>query len=139
MAKKLGADLVLGKDNDVVEEILASTEGRGVDNSCEFSGSPQALSNSIKSTRMGGYLNILSVYGQSNPSVPMNDVVFRYLHIKGINGRKMWSTWETMHNLLENNKIDIETLITHRMPFEQFTEAMDLAISGDCGKVVLEF
>jgi threonine dehydrogenase-like Zn-dependent dehydrogenase len=44
-----------------------------------------------------------------------------------------------MHNLLENNKIDIDTLITHRMPFERFTEAMDLAISGDCGKVVLEF
>ena len=139
MAEKLGADIVLGKDNNIVEEILAYTDGRGVDNSCEFSGSPQALSNSIKSTRMGGYLNILSVYGDNNPPVPMNDVVFRYLHIKGINGRKMWSTWETMHKLLEENKIDIETLITHRMPFEQFNQAMDLAISGDCGKVVLEF
>jgi threonine 3-dehydrogenase len=139
MAEKLGADVVLGKDHNVVEEILSNTEGRGADNSCEFSGSPQALSNSIKSTRMGGYLNILSVYGQSNPPVPMNDVVFRYLHIKGINGRKMWSTWETMHELLEDNKIDIETLITHRMPFEQFSEAMNLAVSGDCGKVVLEF
>jgi threonine dehydrogenase-like Zn-dependent dehydrogenase len=44
-----------------------------------------------------------------------------------------------MHELLEDNKIDIETLITHRMPFEQFSEAMNLAVSGDCGKVVLEF
>jgi threonine 3-dehydrogenase len=69
----------------------------------------------------------------------MNDVVFRYLHIKGINGRKMWSTWDIMHDLLDQNKIDIETLITHRMPFEEFNEAMNLAISGDCGKVVLEF
>ena len=139
MAKKLGADLVLGKDNNIVEEILANTDGRGVDNSCEFSGSPQALSNAIKSTRMGGYLNILSVYGESNPQVPMNDVVFRYLHIKGINGRKMWSTWDIMYQLLEDNKIDIDTLITHRMPFLDFNQAMELAISGDCGKVVLEF
>ena len=139
LAKKLGADLVLGKDHNIIEEILAFTDGRGADNSCEFSGAPEALSNSIKSTRMGGYLNILSVYGQSNPPVPMNDVVFRYLHIKGINGRKMWSTWDIMHDLLEQNKIDIETLITHRMPFEEFNEAMNLAISGDCGKVVLEF
>ena len=51
----------------------------------------------------------------------------------------MWSTWDLMHQLLEENKIDIETLITHRMPFEQFNQAMELAISGDCGKVVLEF
>ena len=32
----------------------------------------------------------------------MNDVVFRYLHLKGINGRKMWSTWDTMHELLDD-------------------------------------
>ena len=138
LAKKVGADLVLGKDNDIIAEILLNTDGRGVDNSCEFSGSPQALSNAIKSTRMGGYVNILSVYGENMPNVPMNDVVFRYLHVKGINGRKMWSTWDIMKDLLEQEKIDINTLITHRMPFENFDEAVQLAISGNCGKVVLE-
>ncbi len=139
LAAKLGADLVLGKDNDIVGEILANTNGRGVDNSCEFSGSPQALSNTIKSTRMGGYVNVLSVYGNNTPSVPMNDVVFRYLHIKGINGRKMWSTWDKMKQLLEEGQIDIDTLITHRMSVDKFADALELAMSGDCGKVVLEF
>ena len=47
LAESLGADIVLGKEHDVVAEILAATEGRGVDNSCEFSGSAQALSNTI--------------------------------------------------------------------------------------------
>ena len=32
------------------------------------------------------------------PEVPMNEVVFRYLHLKGINGRKMWSTWDRMRS-----------------------------------------
>ena len=41
--------------------------------------------------------------------------------------------------LLEQDKIDIDTLITHRMSFEEFNEAVELAISGNCGKVVLEF
>ena len=68
--------------------------GTGVDNSCEFSGAPAALNNAIQSTRMGGYVNVLSVYGNSMTKVPMNDIVFRYLHLKGINGRKMWSTWD---------------------------------------------
>ena len=139
LAKTLGADLVLGKENDVVAEILAATDGRGVDNSCEFSGSSQALANTIYSTRMGGYVNILSVYGNPTPEVPMNEIVFRYLHIKGINGRKMWSTWDTMHGLLERGAIDVNAVLTHRMPIESFEEAVELAIAGECGKVVLDF
>ena len=88
---------------------------------------------------MGGYVNILSVYGQSMPEVPMNEVVFRYLHLKGINGRKMWSTWDTMHDLLARGAIDVAKVLTHRMSIEAFEDAVQLALTGDCGKVVLDF
>lgn len=139
LAKELGADLVLGKNDDVVKAILEATDGRGVDNSCEFSGSPAALSNAIHSTRMGGYVNILSVYGQTMTEIPMNEVVFRYLHLKGINGRKMWSTWDKMHVLLEQGRIDVARILTHRMPVSEFEQGIALALSGACGKVVLDF
>ena len=139
LAKELGADLVLGKDDDVVATVLKQTEERGVDNSCEFSGSADALSNAITSTRMGGYLNILSVYGNSITPVPMNEIVFRYLHVKGINGRKMWSTWDEMHNLLAQDAIAVESMISHRFPVEDFKSAMELVASGECAKVVLDF
>tara|TARA_X000001036_G_scaffold231098_1_gene215933 strand:+ start:1917 stop:2969 length:1053 start_codon:yes stop_codon:yes gene_type:complete len=139
LAEKLGADLVLGKGDNIVETILAETEGRGVDNTCEFSGSPVALANAIRSTRMGGYLNVLSVYGNSTPEVPMNDLVFRYLHLKGINGRKMWSTWDIMHDLLSSGAIDVESIVTHRLGISEFQKGMELTRSGLCGKVVLDF
>lgn len=139
LAKRLGADLVLGKDDDIPARILEETAGQGVDNSCEFSGSPTALSNAIKSTRMGGFVNVLSVYGKELTEVPMNEVVFRYLHLKGINGRKMWSTWEKMHQLLQAGSIDLESVVTHRLPWTEFQQAMKLASSGQCGKVILEF
>lgn len=139
IAKELGADLVLGNGDDVITEILAATGGRGADNTCEFSGSSAALSNAIKSTRMGGYLNVLSVYGESTPQVPMNDLVFRYLHLKGINGRKMWSTWEIMHELLSAGAIDVDSIITHRLSINDFQKGMELTRSGLCGKVVLDF
>ena len=113
LAEQLGADLVLGKDHDVVAEILAATDGQGVDNACEFSGAQAALANAIRSTRMGGFVNVLSVYGTSMPEVPMNEVVFRYLHLKGINGRKMWGTWDRMYALLEAGAIDVERIVTH--------------------------
>ncbi len=139
LASKLGADIVLGKEDDIVQTILDHTNGQGVDNSCEFSGSPNALKNTITSTRMGGYVNILSVYGNAMTEVPMNEVVFRYLHVKGINGRKMWSTWDKMHELLSEGKIDIDTLVTHRIEFREFPDGIKLAMSGDCGKVIMDF
>lgn len=139
IAKKLGADLVLGKGDDIVAEILAATDGRGVDNSCEFSGSADALANSIHSTRMGGYLNVLSVYGTSNPEVPMNDLVFRYLHLKGINGRKMWSTWDKMYELMASGAIDVDSIVTHRLSIDEFQKGIQLSRSGLCGKIVLDF
>ena len=139
MAKELGADIVLGKDDDIIQTILSHTDGKGVDNSCEFSGSPTALSNTVFTTRMGGYVNVLSVYGKKLTEVPMNDVVFRYLHVKGINGRKMWSTWDKMHELLRDNKIDIETIVTHRTAYQDYPEAIALALGGKCGKVVMDF
>lgn len=139
LAEKLGADLVLGKGDNIIETILSETDGRGVDNTCEFSGSPVALANAIRSTRMGGYLNVLSVYGNSTPEVPMNDLVFRYLHLKGINGRKMWSTWDTMHDLLSSGAIDVDSIVTHRLGISEFQKGMELTRSGLCGKVVLDF
>lgn len=139
IAKNIGADLVLGQGDDVQQAILEATGGTGVDNSCEFSGSPTALSNAIKTTRMGGYLNVLSVYGKEQIAVDMNEIVFRYIHLKGINGRKMWSTWDTMHDLLSRNLIDIDQILTHRMPYTAFKEAHQLALEGNCGKIVLEF
>jgi threonine 3-dehydrogenase len=139
IARGLGADLVLGEGDDIIDEILNATDGRGVDNSCEFSGSETALSNAIKSTRMGGYLNVLSVYGKENTPVPMNEIVFRYLHLKGINGRKMWSTWETMHELLASGAIDVDAVVTHRLGINDFQEGIELTRSGLCGKVILDF
>jgi threonine 3-dehydrogenase len=138
LAKELGADLVLGKDDDVVAEILSATGGVGVDNSCEFSGAAPALTNAIKSTRNGGWLNILGVYG-SDPVVPVNDIVFRYLHVKGINGRKMWQTWDTMQELLAEGDLNIDKVVTHRLHWHDFQAAIALMQEGNCGKVVLNF
>ena len=84
-------------------------------------------------------MNVLSVYGEASIPIPMNEVVFRYLHLKGINGRKMWSTWDRMHALLDSGAIDVERIVTHRLDWRTFPEAMEIVAQGECGKVILEF
>ena len=51
----------------------------------------------------------------------------------------MWSTWDIMHDLLGQGAIDVDKVITHRMSVNAFESAVQLALEGDCGKIVLDF
>jgi threonine dehydrogenase-like Zn-dependent dehydrogenase len=51
----------------------------------------------------------------------------------------MWTTWDKMHELLSTNKIDINTLVTHRINYQKYPEGIELALTGDCGKIVMDF
>ena len=69
----------------------------------------------------------------------MNDIVFRYLHVKGINGRKMWNTWDKMHELLNSNKDRYQHFSNSRINYQNYPDGIELALSGDCGKIVMDF
>ncbi len=44
-----------------------------------------------------------------------------------------------MHDLLERGLIDVDKVVTHRMGINDFERAVQLAMEGNCGKVVLDF
>jgi threonine 3-dehydrogenase len=50
----------------------------------------------------------------------------------------MFSTWETVTRLLATGKVDLEPLITHRFPLEQFDDAFQSMIRREAIKVVFE-
>jgi threonine 3-dehydrogenase len=50
----------------------------------------------------------------------------------------MFETWYKMTSLIQSG-LDISPVITHRFPFTQFKEAIELAKSGNSGKIVLDF
>ena len=58
------------------------------------------------------------------------------LTIKGIYGREMYETWYQMTAMLQSG-LDIEPVITHRLPYTEFEVGFAAMISGDCGKVIL--
>jgi threonine 3-dehydrogenase len=66
------------------------------------------------------------------------DIIFKGLTIHGVVGRRLYETWTTMQSLLANNRINIEPILTHHLPFADFEQGMDLMRSGQCGKVVLD-
>ena len=65
-------------------------------------------------------------------------MIFNMLTIKGIYGREMYETWYKMSVMLESG-VDISPVITHRFAYEDFQQGFEAMISGQTGKVVLDW
>jgi len=60
------------------------------------------------------------------------------LTLKGIYGREMFETWYKMA-ILAQGRIDLNKIITHRFPVDQFQQGFDVMELGQCGKVMLDW
>jgi threonine 3-dehydrogenase len=60
------------------------------------------------------------------------------LTIKGIYGREMYETWYKMSVMLESG-VDISRVITHRFNYDEFQKGFDAMITGQTGKVILDW
>ncbi len=138
LAKELGADVLINPlKEDPISIILAETGGLGVDVVAEMSGNGKALTDSLKYVKLGGRVSILGIPTHDISIDIANDVVFKGITIQGISGRKMYDTWYQVKGLIQSGRLNIEPVITHRLPLENFQEGFELMRSGNCGKVVL--
>ena len=138
LSKKLGATVAVNiaeqNLNDVMSN-LGMTEGFDV--GLEMSGVPQAFNNMLDTMNNGGRIAILGI-----PSKPIefdvNKVIFKGLTLKGIYGREMFETWYKMASLLQSG-LNINEVITHQYPIDEFQQGFDMMRSGQSGKVILNW
>jgi len=71
-------------------------------------------------------------------SIDWNQVIFKMLNIKGIYGREIFSTWDKMIHLIESG-LDLSPVITHQFPFEEYEKGFEVMMSGNSGKVILNW
>jgi threonine 3-dehydrogenase len=138
LARKMGVNLAL----DVRAEKLADameTLGmkEGFDVALEMSGSPKVFADILPNMFHGGKIALLGIMPGS-AAIDWNLVVFNQLTIKGIYGREMYETWYKMTALIQSG-LDISPVITHRFPYKEFREAIELMKSGNSGKIVLDW
>lgn len=120
-----------------IKEIRRATRGDGPDVLLEMSGHPVAISDGFAALRMGGTAALLGI-----PSMPFtfdltNHVVFKAATVLGINGRKMFQTWYEMEELLLGGRLELDEIITHELPMEDFAKGFRLMQSGEGIKIVL--
>lgn len=138
LAKKMGADAAVNvakeKLSDVMEN-LGIVDGFNV--GLEMSGVPSALNQMIDNMYNGGKIAILGI-PKKDTQIDWNKVVFNGLFIKGIYGREMYDTWYKMGAMIQGG-LDINPIITHRFDVRDYEKGFEAMISGNSGKVVLDW
>ena len=92
----------------------------------------------------GGFVRHLKLHGalanmaSEEIAIDWNTVVFNMLTISGIYGRRMYETWYKMTVMIEAG-LDIAPVITHRYKFAEYEQGFAIALSGESGKVILEW
>ena len=64
-------------------------------------------------------------------------VVFKGATVLGINGRKMFETWYQVENFLLSGRLNLDPIVTHRLPLTEFERGLKLMQAGEAIKVVL--
>ena len=71
-------------------------------------------------------------------AIDWNKIIFNMITIKGIYGREMYETWYKMTVMIESG-LDIKPVITHRLHYKDFEEGFAAMLSGNAGKVILDW
>jgi threonine 3-dehydrogenase len=138
LARKMGATLAVNPTETPIAEVQTQLGMQeGFDVGLEMSGNPQALRDMIANMSHGGKIAMLGIPTQEM-SIDWRRVIFNMLTIKGIYGREMYETWYKMSVMLESG-VDIAPVITHRFAYSDFQRGFDAMISGQTGKVVLDW
>ncbi len=124
-------------DTNIDEAIHQATDGKGVDVVLEMSGNARAITTAFSTLAHGGSMVCLGIPPEPIELDLNRDVIFKSTRLIGVNGREIFRTWDIMLDLLSSGKVDIDFVLTHYFPLSQFGEAMDIAKSGESGKIIL--
>jgi threonine 3-dehydrogenase len=138
LARKMGATLALDVRTEKLTDAMHKLDMKeGFDIALEMSGNPKAFTDMLPAMIHGGKIALLGIM-PGNAAIDWNMVVFSALTIKGIYGREMYETWYKMTAMIQSG-LDISPVITHRFPYTQFKEGIELMKSGNSGKIVLDW
>lgn len=138
LARKMEATLALDvRTNSIAEAQQQLGMSEGFDVGLEMSGNPQAFRDMLSNMSHGGKIAMLGI-PEKEIAIDWNLVVFNMLTIKGIYGREMYETWYKMSVMLQSG-LDLSPIITHRFHASEFEEGFAVMMSGQSGKVILDW
>lgn len=135
-ALNMGADYLINPlQENIANRVLELTDGHGAEVVIDFSGNTRGISDAFSYLSKEGQFAILGIPSDSM-TFKIGEFVYSGQTMKGIAGRLMYQNWVQMKALLTAG-LDIDQVITHKLPLEDFQMGIDMMRRGDCSKVLL--
>jgi threonine 3-dehydrogenase len=138
LAKKMGATRTVNVSREILPDVMSElgmTEGFDV--GLEMSGVPSAVTSMLEQMTHGAKIAMLGIPA-AGFSIDWTQVIFKGLEIKGIYGREMFETWYKMVAMLQSG-LDLSPMITHHFPVQDYEAGFAAMLSGQSGKVILDW
>lgn len=138
LAKQMGATHTINVEKTSLEDLMKELKlPYGFTVGLEMSGHPDGLRTLTEKVQHGGNIALLGILPPGT-AIDWDLVIFKMLTLKGIYGREIFSTWFKMTHLIERG-LDLTPVITHRFPIDDFQKGFDAMLSGQAGKVILNW
>jgi L-iditol 2-dehydrogenase len=124
-ARAFGADVILNvSEPDWMQVVVEETNGLGVDVAFECSGHPSSVKNCLQAVRKLGSYTQVGICGREI-SVEFDQIFYKQLKVAGSVGYTA-ATWARVIRILEQGKITLRDVITHRLPLTDWRAAFDV-------------
>jgi threonine 3-dehydrogenase len=138
LAQQMGATRAVDVSSTQLTQVMQELNmHEGFDVGLEMSGAIPALEQMLATMNHGGKIAMLGLPSEKM-AIDWSQVIFKGLTIKGIYGREMYDTWYKMASMLQSG-LNIDAILTHRFKAHEFQQGFDVMLSGNSGKVILDW
>jgi len=122
---------------DVLAKVMEITDNRGADVVFELAGSPTTIKQSFDILRKNGRVALVGISEKPVEIETTNSIIYKEATVFGSTGRLMFETWDRMSKLVKDRRVDLASVVSHKLPLIKADEGFQAIIRGEAVKVLL--
>ncbi len=136
-AREIGFDTVVNSDKEDLQQVVMDlTNGQGADLVVECTGAPAAIASMPDLLRKKGRICVIGLTGGKEVPFPWDKAAFKVCDIF-FSLSTSYTSWDRTIALIATGRIPAGTIVTHRLPLEDWETAFDLVEGLRALKVLL--
>lgn len=136
LAKKLGVDFCIELNGTNLQKSLTELKINPIDIVVEASGSIEGVCRSVEIVRKGGRIVQLGLSGKP-VELMLDQIVIKEIQVIG-SFAHTWNSFERALELIGRGIVDIEVLVSDKLPLTDWEKGFKKVENKECMKVVLE-
>lgn len=136
-AERFGAIAINAAETDPQDAVFDLTGWRGADVVVDAVGHPSALETAIRVASAGASINIPGVYIQESLELPIGELWFKGISVKG-GGCNLLRYMDEVMALVEAGRLNPSSMISHRMGLSEAEKAYEMFAKREAMKIVFD-